>query len=62
MNSFNCILTIRQNSTSHVRRKRIRLTHEDYEKLILKLNKKENGFTLLDVEKVDSESETHERE
>jgi hypothetical protein len=62
MNSFNCIVTIRHNSTSHVRRKRIRLTHEDYEKLILKLNKKENGFTLLDVEKVDSESETHERE
>jgi hypothetical protein len=59
---FNCILTIRHNSTSHVRRKRIRLTHEDYEKLILKLNKKENGYTLLDVEKVDSESETHERE
>jgi hypothetical protein len=62
MNSFNCIVTIRHNSTSHVRRKRIRLTHEDYEKLILKLNKKENGYTLLDVEKVDSESETHERE
>jgi hypothetical protein len=62
MNSFNCIVTIRHNSTSHVRRKRIRLTTEDYEKLILKLNKKENGYTLLDVEKVDSESKTHERE
>lgn len=53
-------VTIKKSSTGFVRRKRISLSNEDYNKLLLKLNQLENGYILLDIEIMPLESKSDE--